>query len=108
MEPAEFLVTIIGAGGGGAILLSLIRGLSSWLSGGAGRERVRNASFAEQRNNAVIARGEMAEERDAEATKRRKTEEYASLLRRQLIENGLTPSVWLEENTTPATQIKEN
>jgi hypothetical protein len=107
VEPAEFLVTIIGAGSGGAIILSLIRGMSSWLTGGAGRERARNASFSEQRNAAVIARDEMADERDEEASKRRKTEEYASLLRRQLIENGLAPGAWLNDNTIPAPPTKE-
>ena len=98
MGAAEVLVTVLGTGGVGAILLALIKGASSWLSGGASRERARNASYLEQRTSAITERDEMAEERESEAARRRTAEEYAALLRRQLIEAGIQP------HTAPPTE----
>ncbi|QDG88875.1 hypothetical protein [Pseudarthrobacter sp. NIBRBAC000502770] len=97
MDSAQTLVTIIGAGGGGAALVALINGLVKWLSGSAGRERIRNTSLRDQRNEAWAdadkerARADREQARaDREARNRRLTEEYASQLRRDCTEHGMT------------------
>lgn len=98
MDPAQILVTIIGAGGGGAALGYLVKGMVKWLSGSAGRERIRNTSLKDQRNEAWAdaekerARADREQARaDREARNRRLTEEYASQLRRDCTEHGMTP-----------------
>lgn len=91
MDDAPLLVTILGAGGGGAVLLALVNGLIKWISGATHRERIRNTNIVEQRAKAIIARDEAEDERDQEARLRREAEEHVSILRRQLIENGLEP-----------------
>lgn len=108
MDTAQVIVTLLGGGGGAAVVIALINGIMKQLSGAAGRERQRNTSLesqrvkaVEERNKAYEARdeavAEAAAERDLEATKRRKTEEYASVLRRQLNEAGITPEPWPAE-----------
>lgn len=91
MDDAPLLVTILGAGGGGAVLLALVNGLIKWISGATHRERIRNTNIVEQRAKAIIARDEAEDERDQEARLRREAEEHVSILRRQLIENGFDP-----------------
>lgn len=91
MDSAQLLVTVLGAGGGGAALLALINGVFKWLNGSAGRERDKNTSLVEQRKNAIQDRDVAERERDEADKKRRSAFEYASLLRRQLIEAGLEP-----------------
>ena len=91
MDDAPLLVTLLGAGGGGAVLLALVNGLIKWLSGASHRERVRNTNLDAQRTKAVVERDEAEKERDDEARKRREAEEHVSILKRQLIEAGFTP-----------------
>lgn len=104
MDGAQLIATILGAGGGGAVLLALVNGLIKWLSGASGRERARNTSLEAQRAAAVKERDKASARADAAAVRRRQTEEYASRLRRQLIEAGLTPGEWpdLSKTITPA------
>ena len=106
MDTAQLLVTVLGAGGGGAVLLALINGLIKWLSGSSGRERAKNTDLISQRRNAILDRDEAEKDRDEADKKRRAADEYASSLRRQLIENGLTPGAWPYENTITK-KIKE-
>lgn len=94
METSQVLVTVLGAGGGGAALLALINGLIKWLSGSSARERQRNTDLVSQRRNAIEERVEAFKDRDASDTNRRIMEEYASALRRTLLENGITPDPW--------------
>ncbi|WGM21874.1 hypothetical protein QEH68_06785 [Paenarthrobacter sp. OM7] len=124
MDSTQLLVTLIGAGGGGAALLALINGLIKYLSGSAGRERIRNTTLKDQRNEAWAERDkawkEVAEERkradlsdaraDREARNRRRTEEYASQLRRDCTEHGMAaeelrpwPQLEKEPSETPPT-----
>lgn len=91
MDAAQLLVTILGAGGGGAALLALINGLLKWLSGSATRERDRNTDLIAQRRKAIEERQRAERERDKADRLRRSAEEYSSKLRRQLIEAGLEP-----------------
>lgn len=104
MDGAQLVATILGAGGGGAVILTLIKGLVKWLTGFAGRERARNTSLEAQRIAAVRERDQANDRTDVANVKRRMAEEYASRLRRQLIEAGLTPGDWpdLSKTITPA------
>jgi len=93
MDTAQLLVAVLGAGGGGAVLLALVNGVIKWLSGASSRERAKNSDLATQRTNAINERNEAERERDEADEKRRETEEYVSILRRQLIENNIQPAV---------------
>jgi hypothetical protein len=91
MDTAQLLVTILGAGGGGAAILALINGTFKWLTGAASRERNRNTDLVAQRLKAVEEKDAAENERDISDKKRREAYEYASQLRRQLIEHGIEP-----------------
>jgi hypothetical protein len=56
MDSAQLLVTVLGAGGGGAALLALINGFWKWANGSAGRERDKNTDLVSQRKNAIRER----------------------------------------------------
>lgn len=97
MDTPQIIITILGAGTGGAILTSVVNAFIKFFSGTAGREKVRNADMKTQRNEAWAdaererARADTEQERaDREARNRRKTEEYASALRRDCTEHGAT------------------
>lgn len=81
---AQDIATILGAGGGGAVLLALITGTFKWLTGASGRERVRNTNLLKRSRDAE-------KERDEADDRARASEEYAHALRYQLRENGITP-----------------
>lgn len=91
METPQALVTMIGAGGGGAALLALVNGAFKWISGSTQRERNRQATLTAQRSLAIAERDEAEQERDEADKKRREAEEHVSILKRQLLENGLKP-----------------
>lgn len=90
---AQQLVTLVGAGGGGAALLALINGAIKWLSGASGRERDKNTDLNTQRHNAISDRDLAEKERDDADRKRRDAEEAVAKLQRQLILLGATPVV---------------
>lgn len=91
MDGPQLIATLLGAGGGGAVLLAVVNGLFKLASGASHRERLRNTNIAAQRAKAVLERDVAEEERDEADRKRREAEEHVSLLKRQLIENGLEP-----------------
>jgi hypothetical protein len=91
MDSAQLLVTVLGAGGGGAALLALINGFWKWANGSAGRERDKNTDLVSQRKNAIRERDQANDERDESDRQKRSAFEYAARLRRQLIEAGLEP-----------------
>ena len=97
MDAAQ-IVMLIGAGGGGAVLLALVKGVFDWLSGSAGRERDRDSGLVAQRTLAVEraekaeARADRAfEKRDEEADKRREAEEHVAILQFQIRALGAIP-----------------
>lgn len=92
MDTPQLIVALLGAGGGGAVLLALVNGLIKWLSGASHRERTRNTDLATQRKDAIKDRDEANEARDKADRLRRFEEEYSAILRRQLIEAGITPA----------------
>lgn len=91
---AQQIVTLMTAGGGGAALLALITGLTKWLSGASARELEKNTNLVAQRRAAIKERDEADAERDEADRKRRISNEYASKLRRIMIENGLEVPDW--------------
>lgn len=100
MDSAQLIATVLGAGGGGAVLLALANGLVKWVSGASGRERLRNTDLATQRMKAIEERDRANGRADDAAVRRRQIEEYASRLRLQLIENGITPGDWPDTSRT--------
>lgn len=93
MDP-QTLATIFGAGGIGALLITLAKGIFNWLSGRAGRERTRNTSLEAQRVKAILERDAAEKERDTADAQRRIYQEGYAALKRQLIENGIKPYDW--------------
>lgn len=87
---ARALVILLTALGIPALLASLGRSLWKWWTGRAGRERAKNNDLV-----ARLHRSQESEERQAIQT--RKALEYASRLRRQLIENGFEPVPWPDD-----------
>lgn len=108
MDSAQLVATIMGAGGGGAVVLLLVKGVLNWLNGSAGRERSRNTSLEAQRVKAIEDRDAANRETDSANVKFFQLRDYASQLRRQLIESGITPDGWpdLDKTVTPD-QIKQ-
>jgi hypothetical protein len=88
MDATQAAVAIMTAGGG-VFLVALVQSLGKYFSGAAGRERVRNTSLKEQRNEAWADAERERERADREAHNRRLTEEYASQLRRDCTEHGV-------------------
>lgn len=88
---SQFIVALLGAGGGGAFLTAIVSGIVKWISGSSHRERLRNTDLISQRTAAIEARTQAEISRDAADRKRRAAEEYISNLRRQLIELGIKP-----------------
>lgn len=84
-----FIIAIISAGGG-VIVLEFVKGFINVLNGAAGRERIRNVSMKDQRNEAWADAERERARADLEAHNRRLTEEYASQLRRDCTEHGVT------------------
>lgn len=91
MDTPQLILALLGTAGGSAALATFAKGIVSWLSGKAHRERARNTNLLSQ-NIKEIERREAAElETDVEAKKRREAEEHVSILKRQLILAGITP-----------------
>lgn len=91
MDPTQLIIAIFGAGGAGAALISLTKGLFKWWTGSAQRELERNTNIAMQRVKAIEARDAAEAERDQADVLRRLAEEHVSILKRQLIELGEVP-----------------
>ena len=103
MDAAQLLITVLGAGGGGAGVLALINGLIKWLSGSSARERDKNTDLVSQRRDAIADRDAAEKDRDKADDKRRHSDEYSASLRRQLKENGIEPLAWPDDHTSVTT-----
>ena len=97
------LLVALGGGAGVALMLrEFVSVFATIRSGVSAKEGKRKTDIVQQRDEA-IERARLADERaDGEAAKRRAYQEYASRLRRQLIENGLTPGDEPDVATTRA------
>lgn len=97
MDP-QLLAAILGAGGGGAVLLALVNGIIKWLSGASHREREKNTDLFSQRRKAIEERDEANDRADEEANRRREAEERVAILQRQLILAGIEPAARTHKN----------
>jgi hypothetical protein len=97
------LLVALGGGAGVALMLrEFVAVFATIRSGVSAKEGKRKTDIVQQRDEA-LERARLADGRaDDEATKRRAYQEYASRLRRQLIENGLTPGDEPDVATTRA------
>ncbi|MHA7270390.1 hypothetical protein [Arthrobacter sp. HLT1-20] len=105
MDTAQIIITVLGAGTGGAILTSLVNGLIKYWTGTAGRERARNADMRTQRNEAWADAERERNRADREARNRNRLADYASGRRRDLIERGVEPADiagWPQLETEPS------
>lgn len=91
MSNAELLVGLLGGGGLVTVLGTLATGIFKWLSGASARERERNTGLNKQRTDAILERDAANKAKDEMAAEKMHAEEYSSMLRRQLLENGITP-----------------
>lgn len=90
---AQGIATILGAGGGAAIIGAFITGLFKWLSGASGRERVKNSNLLKRARDAEA-------EREAADDKWMLAREEIGLLRAQLRELGHVPKKLNDETET--------
>jgi hypothetical protein len=91
MTPEQW-ASLLASVGAGAILIELIRAFWKWVGGKAGRER---DAVTLERNRADTERkraDHANSEREVEARRRRKAQEYAAKLRRVSIEHGIPVS----------------
>jgi hypothetical protein len=89
MESTQLVAAILGSAGVSAFLVAVVNGAVKFFNGTAGRERIRNISLKDQRNEAWADAERERERADIEAYNRRVTEEYASQLRRDCTEHGV-------------------
>ena len=82
------LVAVAGALGVREIIPAIIR----YLSGASEREKRRVQEIIHDRDDQAAGRQREAERADREASRRRRLEEYASALRRDLIDRGAEPT----------------
>lgn len=108
VSPIALIVAAIGAGGIGVFFRDLVDVFLKLRDGLSAREKNRKVDIVQQRDQA-LRREEIAwRERDAEASKRRRMEEYASQLRRALIESGQEPGPYpVLERTLPASEVRK-
>lgn len=90
MDSTQLLVAGFGVLGSSGALVIIVNGVVKYFNGTAGRERARNATMKEQRNEAWADAERERARADLEAYNRRVTEEYASQLRRDCTEHGVT------------------
>ncbi|PWC05419.1 hypothetical protein [Agromyces badenianii] len=109
------IVALVGTAGIGATFRDVVSVIAKVREGVSAKESTRKADLVAQREAALdreqraITLADQADLRaDAEAARRRRTQEYASRLRRQLLESGITPAEWpVLEDTIPAATLAE-
>jgi hypothetical protein len=82
MTIAEIITALVGTAGIGLLIPKIIEGWNAWRSGKAAREKASNRSALSRLDNET-------QRADDEASFRRRLEEYASGLRRMLIQLGV-------------------
>ncbi|BAU32445.1 hypothetical protein [Microcella alkaliphila] len=107
VSPVALIVAAIGAGGLGVFFRDLVDVFLKLRDGLSAREKNRKIDIVQQRDQALKREQIAWQERDVEAAKRRRMEEHASELRRQLIEAGITPPDYpVIEKTMPASEVR--
>lgn len=90
MDSTQILVAGFGILGSSGALVVLVNGAVKYFNGTAGRQRLRNVGMKEQRNEAWADAERERNRADLEAHNRRLIMEYASELRRDCTEHGVT------------------
>lgn len=88
MTTAQLITLLIGTGGIGALMKVAADGLRAWRTGRAAAEQHRNRTLLERVADAERRADDAEGEADAESAYRRILQEYASTLRRLLIDCG--------------------
>lgn len=87
----QFIIALLGAVGASGFLATFGKGIISWISGRASRERAKNTSYLSQAQKEIERREDAEAETEAEIKLRRKAEHHVALLERQLIVLGVQP-----------------
>lgn len=89
MDSAQLAATIIGSGGGGAVVLAAVKGAIKRMDGSALREKQRNADLKTQRDDMYQRLLDAQYAADAESRRRRRAQEHAAELRALLLQSGM-------------------
>lgn len=87
----QFVIALLTALGAGGFVGTFGKGILSWASGRASRERSRNTSYLQQAQNEIERRENAEVETESEIKRRRKAEHHVALLERQVILLGQEP-----------------
>lgn len=104
MDSAQLVVTAFGVLGSSGALVVIVNGVVKYFSGTAGRERARNISMREQRNEAWADAERERGRADRSNRNVNRIADYASGRRRDLIELGVEPGDipdWPQLETDP-------
>lgn len=86
------LIVALGGGAGLALLLrELVAVFAALRQGVSAREGKRRTDIVQQRDEALVRAARAEARHDGEARARRAVQDYASRLRRQLLEDGVEP-----------------
>ena len=87
----QFIIALLGAVGASGFIGTFGKGIYSWWTGRAGRERAKNTSYLAQAQKEIERREDAEAETEAEIKLRRKAEYHVALLERQVILLGAEP-----------------
>ncbi len=87
----QFIIALLGAIGASGFLATFGKGLISWISGRASRERAKNTSYLSQAQKEIERREDAECETEKEIKLRRHAERHVAKLQHQLIRLGYEP-----------------
>jgi len=87
----QFIIALLGAIGASGFLATFGKGVISWWTGRASRERARNTSYLQQAMSEIERRESAEAETEVEIKLRRKAERHVALLENQIIRLGAVP-----------------
>lgn len=93
MDWVPIVAAVLGAGGVGALFREILAAIGKLLSGMSARESHRKIDIVQQRDAAIAREAKAWKLRDEEAAKRRVMQEYAAVLRLQIIDLRGSPAV---------------
>lgn len=89
----QFIIALLGAIGASGFIATFSKGIFTWFTGRAGRERARNTSLLAQAQKEIERREDAETETEKEIKLRRQAEHAVSILQRQLILLGVEPLI---------------
>lgn len=87
----QFIIALLGAVGASGFMATFGKGIFTWLTGRAGRERAKNSSVLAQAEKEIERREKAEADTELEIARRRKAEYHVALLQHQIILLGATP-----------------